>query len=212
VSEVAVLVPTVHRAEMLVPLAANIARTTESPHRIYFVVEKWDADSIREAKRVKDAVLVAGEFGSNARAVNGGYRASREPFLAILNDDIRCTPGWDTAALAHMSDTTHIVGINQGNGQCQSFSMVRRAYIQEHSGVFDEPDTLYHEYLSQYPDTEFAQYAQRRGVWEDAPDAVIQHLHWTFGLSDGNHPNYVKARDTFAVDHQAYTQRLPHFA
>ncbi len=204
--DLAVLVPTVHRANVLPGLVANIHATTRMTHRIYLVMEDWDTASLAASEPL-DAVRVFGTFGSNATAVNGGYWASSEPFVAIVNDDCLFLDGWDLAAHKYMSDTTHIVGINQGDGRCTSFSMVRRAYIEEHSGVFDAPNTLYHPYVSQFPDTEFAEYAQHRGVWADAHDSVIEHLHWVFGKGDANHVNYVKARDTFAGDHEVYLQR-----
>lgn len=205
-ADLAVLVPTVNRADVLVRLVENIHDTTETAHMVYLVVEEWDTDSLRAADST-DATSVVGVFGSNAAAVNGGYRASVEPFVAILNDDVRCTPGWDTKALAYMSDTVHVVGINQGDGRCTSFSVVRRAFIERHSGVFDEPDTVYHEYVSQFPDTEFAEYAKHRGVWADAPDSVVEHLHWVFGKGDPDHPNYAKARDTFHIDEPVFLER-----
>lgn len=210
-SDLAVIVPTVNRADKLEPLVANIHEATATPHRVYLVMETWDQDSIEVAAGL-DTVDVIGEFGSNATAVNGGYRASAEPFVALLNDDVVCHPGWDTAALGYMSDTTHIVGINQGDGRCTSFSMIRRAFIQEHSGVFDRPDTLYHPYISQFPDTEFAEYAKQRGVWADAPDALVEHMHWVFGKGDPDDVNYVKARETFTGDEAAYHERRRQWA
>lgn len=210
-SDLAVIVPTVNRHGMLAALVENIHDTTHTPHTVYLVMEYWDADSIETAGPL-DTVDVIGQYGSNAAAVNAGYWASNELFAAIVNDDCRFVDGWDVRALAHFSPTVHIVGINQGDGRCTSFSMVRRSYIEEHSGVFDRPNTLYHEYVSQYPDTEFAEYAQHRGVWADAPDSVIEHVHWVFGKADPNHPNYVKARETFAGDHEAYLQRRRQWA
>ena len=206
-TRLAVLVPTVNRAHLLQPVVANIHEMTITSHRVYLIMEDDDQASIDAADGLLGAVSVIGRFGSNAAAVNAGYHASTEPHLAILNDDIRCTPAWDLAALKHFSDTIQIVGINQGDGRCSSFSIVHRAYIQEHSGVFDQPDTLYHEYVSQFPDTEFAEYAQHRGVWADAPDSIVEHEHWIFGKADPNDPNYRKARDTFSGDQDTYLHR-----
>lgn len=210
-TKLAVVVPTVNRAGMLEALVANIHAATATKHRVYLVMETDDQESIRVAERL-DTIDVIGEFGSNATAVNGGYWAATEPFLALLNDDVVCHPGWDTAALAYMSDTIHIVGLNQGDGRCTSFSMIRRAFIEEHSGVFDKPNTLYHEYVSQYPDTEFSEYAKHRGVWADAPDALIEHMHWVFGKGDVNHPNYQKAIRTHDGDHAAFVERCRQWA
>ena len=78
--------------------------------------------------------------------------------------------------------------------------------------MFDQPDTLYHEYVSQFPDTEFAEYAQSRGVWADALDSVVEHEHWIFGKADPDHPNYVKARNTFPGDQDTYLQRRAQWA
>jgi GT2 family glycosyltransferase len=205
-AQLAILIPTVNRADVLAGLVENIAETTEVPRRTYFVMEDWDEDTIAATMEL-DAAKVIGKFGSNAKAVNGGYHVTKEPFVALLNDDVRCTAGWDLAALARMNDETHIVGINQGNGVCTSFSIVRRSFIEEHSGVFDKPNTLYHEYVSQFPDTEFAEYAKQRGVWADAPDAVVEHLHWTMGKGDPNDPNYVKARETWDADEAVFLER-----
>lgn len=205
-AQLAVLVPTVNRANLLETVVENIHATTTSSHLIYLIMEETDGNSLEAAEGL-DALSVIGTFGSNAAAVNAGYRASVEPYVAILNDDIACTPGWDQTALEYLSDKTHVVGLNQGDGRCTSFSIVRRSYIEQHSGVFDQPDTLYHEYVSQFPDTEFAEYAQHRGVWADAPDAIIEHLHWVFGKANPNDPNYVKARETFPADQAVYLDR-----
>ena len=207
---VAVIVPTINRAEMLEPLVENIHAATESEHLIYLVVEDDDTESI-EASRSLDAVLVPGSFGSCSTAINAGYRASTEPFVAIVNDDCIFHPGWDTAALKYFSDTVHIVGMNDGYGDTKCFPMVRRAYIEQHSGVFDKPNTIFHTYKSQGPDTEFAFYAMLRGVWANAPDAVVEHVNWRTGRADPDHPNYLKARDTINEDLAEYNRRWPHW-
>lgn len=203
---VAVIVPTLGRPDKLAPLVENIAEATDSPHRIYFVMEAHDRDSIDVAAGL-DSIDVIGDFGSCAAAVNAGYQACDEEFFAVANDDCRFHAGWDTAALAHMSESTHIVGLNDGSGDCKCFSIARRSYIAEHSGVFDKPDTVYHPYQSQCCDTEFAFYAQLRGVWADAHDAVCEHVHWRFGKADRNHPNYLKAQETNAADLAEYNRR-----
>ena len=113
----AVLIPTVNRAELLEPLVANIHDTTITPHQVYLIMEDHDHASLAAANGL-NAVRVIGSYGSNAAAVNAGYHASTEPFVAILNDDIHCTPDWDIAALARFSDSIHIVGINQGDRRC----------------------------------------------------------------------------------------------
>lgn len=205
-SEIAVLIPTLGRAERLAGLVDNVHAVTVAEHRVYLIMERDDFASIGAAKSL-DAISVVGEYGSCAAAVNEGYRVSVEPFFAVANDDVRFHDGWDVAALAHFNDRVQIVGLNDGSGDCKCFSIARRRYIEQHSGVFDRPNTVYHTYRSQCPDTEFAFYAQLRGVWADAPDAVLQHEHWRFGKADPDHPNYVKARQSTDSDLAVYAER-----
>jgi hypothetical protein len=200
------VIPTLGRPDRLPGLVENVHEATETPHRVYLVMERDDSTS-EAAARSLDTVDVFGEFGSCAAAVNGGYLASDEPLFAIANDDVRFHPGWDTAAIAKLSDTAHIIGLNDGSGDCKCFTLARRSYIEEHSGVYDKPNTVYHTYKSQCCDTEFAFYAQFRGVWDEAPDAVLEHEHWRFGKAAPDHPNYVKARESNARDLEEYNRR-----
>jgi glycosyltransferase involved in cell wall biosynthesis len=207
---VAVIVPTINRAEMLPALVANIHQASHAEHRVYLVMEDTDTASIRAAETL-DAVSIIGRFGSCSVAINAGYQQSVEPFAAITNDDCVFHDGWDTAALKYFNDAVHIVGMNDGYGDCKCFAMVRRSYIETHSGVYDKPNTIFHTYRSQGPDTEFAFYAMLRGVWANAPDAVVEHVNWRTGRADPEHPNYVKARETITEDLAEYNRRWPHW-
>ena len=197
-STLAVIVPTVGRDEMLPTLVDNIHDATECAHRVYLVMEETDMES-RKAAALLDVVPVVGEFGSCSTAVNAGYWASTEPFAAVVNDDCVFHYGWDIAALRYFSDTVHVVGVNDGMGDTKCFPVVRRAYIEEHSGVYDKPNTIFHTYKSQGPDTEFAFYAMLRGVWADAPDAIVEHRRI---ITD-------KARETILDDLEEYNRRWP---
>jgi glycosyltransferase involved in cell wall biosynthesis len=206
----AIIVPTLNRADMLAPLVANIHDVTEASHTIYLVMESDDTESIEAAKSL-DTIDVLGHFGSCSTAVNAGYWASTEPFVAVVNDDCIFHSGWDLAALKYFNGQVHIVGMNDGLGDCKCFPMIRRAFIEEHSGVYDRPNAVFHEYRSQGPDTEFAFYAMLRGVWADAPDAIVEHRNWRNGAADPDHPNYVKARETINDDLAEYNRRWPHW-
>ena len=193
---------------MLPALVHNIHEATTEAHRIYLVMEQTDRESIRAAEGL-DTVDVVGDFGSCSRAVNAGYWASDEPFAAVTNDDCVFHQGWDTKALAKFSDTVHVVGLNDGMGDCKCFFVVRREFIEEHSGVFDKPNQIFHTYKSQGPDTEFTFYAMLRGVWDAAPDAIVEHRNWRNGAANPDHPNYLKARDTILEDLEEYNRRAP---
>lgn len=198
---IAVIIPTRDRAEMLAPLVENIQEATESEHRVYLVMETADRRSIRAAERL-DTVDVLGAYGRCSVAINAGYQASDEPFVAVANDDCVFHPGWDTAALRYFSETVHVVGLNDGSGDCKCFPIVRRAFIEQHSGVFDKPNTLFHTYRSQGPDTEFSFYAMLRGVWAPAQDAVVEHRRIAPEL-------HTKAREAINDDLAEYNRRWP---
>lgn len=208
---IAIVVPTLHRPEHLQALLTNAHAATWNKCHVYFVAESTDVPTLDELGRLEGGhTNVIGEFGSCAKAMNAGFDASTEPYVFTANDDLRFHDGWDFYALAQMAlgvPRHRIVGTNDGHGRMTCFALVERAFIDEHSGVYDQPGTLYHEYASQYVDTELADYAKYRGVWGEAPDAITEHLHWEFGKADRDHPNYLKAAATCAADHRTYEQR-----
>ena len=203
-----VIIPTVNRADRLADLVANVHDTTETPHTVYLVMEKTDRDSIDAAAKL-DTIDVIGDYGACSVAVNNGYLAGESEFFAVANDDVRFHDGWDTAALAYFTDDIHVVGLNDGSGDCKCFHLVRRSFIEEHSGVYDRPNTVYHTYKSQCVDTEFSFYAQVRGVYAEAKDAVLEHVHWRWQKADRDEPNYVKARASIDEDLAEYNRRQP---
>jgi len=142
-----IIIPTLGRPDKLAPLLENIRAATRSKFCVYFVIEGDDFETAGAVGALvsKDCKAEVGTFGSCAAAVNGGYRASHGEFFAVVNDDCKFEDGWDEAALEYFSDEVHIVGLNDGSGDCKCFQMFRRSYIEEHSGVFDKPNTVYHE-------------------------------------------------------------------
>lgn len=206
-ADLAVLCPTVHRADRLEALAGNLRDNTSVTYKLYLIIEGWDEPTFNAASRIPDAVTVRGDFGSCAAAYNAGFSASSEPYVFLANDDLEFPEGWETPALEMVRDGIPIVGVNEGHGRMTCFSMVDRQFILEHSGVYDRPATLVHPYRSQYVDTELAEYAKHRGVWGEAVQGGVIHRHHEFGDADANHPNYVKARETVGEDHQTFQRR-----
>jgi hypothetical protein len=206
-----ILIPTVHRADKLQGILDNAHDATTVPHTVYFIAEVSDEATKQALKDLDgDHVAVIGDFGSCAKAMNVGFEASAEPFAFTGNDDLCFHSGWDTAAIDQLEQTgLAACGTNDGNGRMTCFAMVRRSYIDSHSGVFDQPSTLYHPYQSQYVDTEFADYMKARGQWTEAPDSLTEHLHWEFGKADASHQNYQKAKATCSADEAIYRTRRP---
>lgn len=208
--DLAVLIPTLGRHEKLPDLLESLRAATVQPYRVYFIVEHTDTDTrtTLAGKTPDNVTVVAGEFGSCAVAMNAGYRASQEPFFFTGNDDLWFHDAWDAEAMAVMeADKKQVCGTNDGNGRMTCFAVVERKFIEQQSGVYDVPNTVYHPYVSQYCDTEFAEFAKHRGAWCEAPRAVTEHLHWEFGKADPDHPNYLKARSTHQDDAAVFQKR-----
>lgn len=206
-TDLALIIPTFRRAAKLGPLLENIAETTSTPHRVYLVVENKDRETVEMVRQLEgDFIPVFGDHGGCAASTNAGYRASCEPYFLFCNDDVRFTEDWDLCALEKMKPPVQVVGINQGDGRTESFALIARDYIEQHSGVFDRPNTVMHPYRSQFCDDELADTAKARGVWAAAADSVIQHLHWTMGLSEMD-DNYRLAVAAFREDQATYMER-----
>lgn len=203
-ADLAVIVPTVNRHERLPSLLANIHSATATPHRVYFVVESGDKQTLVVLSGLSatgEHVNLIGDYGSYVRSANTGVHSSLEPYFLVANDDVVFHPEWDTRALAAMKGSVRVVGIDQGNGQTECFFLVDRRYLDEYPGPF------YHtEYISWYCDTEFTDLAKKRGVWAVADGALIEHMHWTLGKSEVD-KNYAMAEAAAPHDEALYHRR-----
>lgn len=185
----AVLVPVLGRPHEVAPLLRSLQRATPEPHRVLFIASDGDTDQIKAVKAAgADLMVVPAERGTYACKINAGYRATTEPLLFTGADDLHFHPGWLTAAQA-MIGPAEVVGTDDGggnprvgDGRHSCHSLFTRSYIEERSGVVDEPGTVLHEgYGHAYCDDEFILTADRRGVYAHCPDAVVEHLHPFFG-------------------------------
>jgi hypothetical protein len=203
-ADLAVIVPTVNRHERLASLLANIHSATATPHRVYFVVESGDKQTLLVLSgfsAIGEHVNLIGTYGSYVRSANAGVHSTLEPYFLVANDDVVFHPEWDTRALAAMKGSVRVVGIDQGDGRTESFFLVDRRYLDEYPGPF------YHtEYISQYCDTEFTHLAKKRGVWAVADGAVIEHMHWILGKSEIDQ-NYGMAIAAVPHDEALYHRR-----
>lgn len=180
--KIGVYIPTLGRADKLSVLSKNIHETTHNTHKIYFVVEPDDVDSIKAITDAGEAYIVNKSPGSHTGAANTVYRETSEPYFMIANDDFVFHEGWDTKALEKMKDKICVVGVNDTITDCLTIFLIKREYIQTQSGCVDVPDVVFYpEYHHNYVDTEFREVASMRGVFTKAPDSIVEHRHWTNG-------------------------------
>lgn len=96
------------------------------------------------------------------------------PFLCPRTNIVGCT----VCKRIGVVGTVDLCNDRTRTGESSTHSLVRRAYIEEHSGVVDAPNRIYCEkYWHEYVDDELCQTAMSRGAYAHAFDAVVEHLH-----------------------------------
>lgn len=185
---VAIIVPVLARPQNVRPLLAAFTAATPQPHRVLFICDPHDQLEQEEILAAGGELIAPG--GSYAAKINAGYHATTEPLLFLAADDIRPRPDWLARAVSYMTPGVAVVGTNDlcnprvMCGQHSTHTLIRRSYIQERSGVTDEPDTVLHEgYAHEYCDDELVQTAMARGVYAHAFDSLVEHLHPLIGLA-----------------------------
>ncbi len=103
--QVTVVIPTLNAGAPLEACLASLARQTY-PAFEAFVVDNSGRGLARAARLPADRLTIvanAANVGFGA-AVNQVFRATRAPFLAVLNDDARAHPEWLAAMIASIGD------------------------------------------------------------------------------------------------------------
>lgn len=204
-----IIIPTFKRPHSLERASKNAHENTKCKHTLTFVVEPEDQESIDKINELGEKLLISKYPGNHTGAANTAYEETKEPFFIIANDDFNFHYGWDEPALEKMKDETiGVVGLNDGKSQrFTTITLVRRKYIQEHSGVMDMPNTLYYPgYNHNYVDTEFSNTAMKRNMFAICPESVVEHMHWAFGKAQMD-PTYEKSNKTTSQDAHTYSQR-----
>lgn len=204
-ADLAVIVPTLGRADALEPLARAFEEASPE-HRMLFVCDPDDRASIAAAR---GEALVCG--GSYAQKVNAGLRHTSEPYCLIAADDVHPHPGWFEAAVAQMSDTVGFVSVNDlGNpavmaGEYATFALIARWYAE----LDDEP--YFEGFQHGCCDVDASLRAKARGAFAYAPEAVVEHRHpdWGKASVDATYRrggmNAAKRR----ADHKLLSERWP---
>lgn len=214
--------------DILVPLGrprhvkrvvANIRSATQVDHTILFICSTEETDGIAAVRKEGLEPLVE-QFpsrGAYACKINAGYRATSNPWILCGADDLDFHILWDVAALKEGDRTgAGVVGTqDKGNplvkvGKHATHPLVRRSYIAEHGGTFDEGCIYSEAYDHQFVDTELVQVAMLRGQWTFAHQSVIEHRHPHWGKADDDDV-YAKAVRATGPDRRLHVQRMCRF-
>ncbi len=206
---IGIYLPTYKRPKRLAHVANNIHANTKLRHKIYFVVEPDDLESQKAAKDTQEEVVISEHPGNHTGAITTIYEKTDEPFFIMANDDFNFLPDWDVNSMKCMSDKIKVVALNEGMGARNTIFLIDRKYIEEQSGVIDQPNKIFcTEYGHNYADTEFWETALKRGVAISCPEAIIEHMHYTFGKAplDETYQHTL----TFATGDQRTFERRKH--
>lgn len=209
--KIAIIIPTLDRAEKLQRVIDNIHENTSVPHTIYFIIEKSDLASKKKIKELGEK-FIFNEGKLYVGAINTGYRKTKEPFVMAGSDDLDYSKDWDVITLEDFKDKKiGMIGYPDEwpiskTGLHGSHFSVRRTYIEKQSGVEDEKNVIYFSgYWHQHCDIETENTAQKRRAWKQSK-AIITHLHWSTGKQPID-PTYEKSIACNPHDWAVYCKR-----
>jgi glycosyltransferase involved in cell wall biosynthesis len=212
-----ILIPSLGRAEKLIPLLDNINETTPEPHSVVFVLDEGDQES-------QEVVMGYGKPGTWAYIVlqdgtlpvktNAGYHFGEGEFVLATGDDVVFHPGWLEAALAVFEDpTVCLVGGDDlspatADRTHATMPILRRSYCEDPGAAFGERNSIFHEgYTHNFVETETCHLAQHRGVWGWAEDCVIEHCHPAWGKRDEDDTDRKGNQQGWEQDEALFHQR-----
>jgi hypothetical protein len=211
-----ILVPVLSRPANAQPLVDSLA-ASGADATVTFVCTSGDGAQISACDATGANVLVAAwEAGSGdfAKKINLGFLCTETEYVFMGADDITFTPGWDTQALKMMRGRIGVVATNDKanrqvmRGEFGTHCLIRRSYINEHGGTFDEDPgvVLYEGYDHNFVDRELCDVARRRRAFAFARESIVAHRHplWRTASWD---PTYRKALARFSEDQRLYMAR-----
>jgi hypothetical protein len=191
----AVIVPVMGRPQNAAPFMESLKASTGLA-TVYAIADEDDPDT-EVAWEAAGATIVHWSTyeetppGTFAQKVNAGYRATDEPWLFLVGDDVRFQPGWLDHAQHAARDGAHVIGTNDLHnprviaGEHGTHLLIRRAYVDERGASWDGPKVVCHEgYRHNFVDDEVVAVARQRGVWAAAKASKVEHLHPLWGLAE----------------------------
>lgn len=206
---VAVIVPVLGRPHAAQPFMESL-RASTGLATVYAVCEWTDVET-SSAWHAAGAQTILGDAHTFAEKANAGYQATTEPWILLVGDDVCFRPGWYDRALRAAGDRFHLVGTNDLSNldrpHLAVHPLIRRTWVDEHGASWDGPGSIAHEgYLHCFVDNEWSTVAAQAGVFIQAPDAVVEHLHPLFRKADADKV-YELGQQSYARDQALWEQR-----
>lgn len=228
---VAILIPTLGRADALAPLLQNIRETTpEGLYHVWFVVDQNDLPTHRKLFLIGPEVIPpASDFnavindGTYPVKTKAGYEAAERYAVrhwfdgdwAVLPtaDDVVFHSGWYETARKHFEAGAMVVGTNDltpatRGGRHATMPIVHRSYIDSPGAVWGEPGKVFHEgYHHSFVETELWQLAKHRGIAVFESESVIEHCHPAWGTREADETDAKGNQQGWAEDKALFNAR-----
>jgi len=184
-----IIVPTYKRLD-------NIYRTAEQLkdfRDVIFVCHESDQESINAVLGLGNVTLTIDyQSPSGVNATNAGFKSAWTDLVVIGQDDFLWHDGWLKNALKKIEEGYKVVGFNDAYpGHAQAGIsvgwLVDRHYVNTVGLTPDTPGVIFYPgYQKLYSDTELCEYNRFKGVYAVAENAILEHLHPSFGKSESD--------------------------
>jgi hypothetical protein len=206
-----IYIPTYGRADKLPGVLANINENTSSPHEVVFIVEEDDIHTMNKVFNLSRFVINK-RSKTYAGAINSAWEEMQSEYFFAGADDLDFKPGWLEEAMKCMDETHRVIGTQDLHnpevlaGEHATHYLIAGSYIKEKTGTIDQTYPVLYEYDHNWTDREFIGTAKFRGEFKMCPTSVVEHLHFSFGLSHMD-ATYEKTRKHITEDQRLYEER-----
>lgn len=213
-----IIIPTLGRPHRVAEVYANIKDNTYEDHRVAFVVEAHDGETIEAVHNLGLTPIVNKRTKNYQGAVNTAYAETDGEWLFCGADDLNFHQYWDTWMFPWYQPKVaahRVIGTNDLyngyvlNGWHSTHSAVHRSYLDELGGVVDEgPGSFLAEcYDHNFCDTEFIATAKMRGEFRPCLSAIVEHLHPAAGKAEFD-DTYRRSMAEFDRDARMFEMRV----
>jgi glycosyltransferase involved in cell wall biosynthesis len=212
-----ILIPVLRRPENARKVVDSIRGHTMSDYRILFICSPRDTPQITACVQTGAETILTDwnpAAGDYARKINFGFAQTDSEWIFQGADDVIFHPNWDVAAISASRNGKRVIGTNDlhnpsvKRGTHSTHTLIARSYIEERPATVDESDPVMWEgYDHQYVDLELVEVAKRRGEFQFAKQAIVEHFHphWGNAVMD---PTYRKATRRTVADRNLYRERM----
>lgn len=212
---VSILVPTVKRAQAIIPFTDAVRQTTPlGAYEIVFITDPGDKQTlgvISGPVAGRDTRMVE-QGGSFPQKINAGAANSKAPFVLCCGDDVIFRAGWWEALDLHLAGDVGVIGTNDLTPRTKdknhaTAQVVARSYIDDPGAAWREPGHVFHEgYHHNFADDELCRLAIFRGLFVFVEDCHLHHLHPIWGTKDWDEI-YEKGQQHYDRDRDLYRKR-----